>query len=94
MTVMNRAWDLIGLEACPGAFQWEQDEIPVEWQTVAGWHGDVSASSGIHRAPAESEEQLQGRFDGEAENAPRLLELLDHHLPFYRKLSSRVIETD
>jgi hypothetical protein len=91
VATMSLAWEQLGLTPCPGAFNWKAGSTPEEWQTVSGWHGDVSASSGIRREPAESEDMIQRRFDSEAKKAPNLCQLLDHHMPFYRELRSRAI---
>lgn len=91
---MSALWRKIDLPVVEGAFAW-QGETPDEWEQVGGWHGAVSASEGIRQVSpedaardlAEKDRALRAR----AEQAPHLLDLLDHHRVFYERLKSVAI---
>lgn len=83
-------WQAVGLPPADHAFEW-QSESPDEWAQVAGWHGEVSASSSI-RPIAEDEPQRQRlAFERLVEQRPIAQEFLDHHLPYYVKLKRHAL---
>ena len=85
---ISQAWQYLGLSHKPDAFHWDQNNIPEDWKSVTDWHQNVIASTGIRKPSAESEQQINQRFEQAAQQAPRLRELLDHHLPYYEKLKA------
>lgn len=83
---LTRVWQYLDLPIKDHAFQWNNEAVPEDWQSVSGWHGDVIASSGINSLPQESDKEIQQRFDDAAAKSPQLKAFLDHHWPFYLKL--------
>lgn len=84
---MRALWSRIGLDDRPGALCWSEEAIPDEWRQVADWHRAVSESTGI-RPPDEDEAAIEAAFSEAATAAPRLTNLLTHHMPFYRRLQA------
>ena len=84
---MAALWNRIGLDWRDEAFDWAREETPQDWEQVSAWHEDVSTSSGIRGADAEELLRKEIEFEDLAETAPHLRKFLEHHLPFYRKLS-------
>jgi len=70
----------IGVDFLPEALSWDEP-VPAEWRHVAGWHGDLSHSSGI----AASDGTVRRAASG-LDAAAHLREYYAHHLPFYRRL--------
>ena len=88
--MMRRFWHELGLDFREQALGWEAGKIPEDWDYVKGWHGSVGDSAGIR--PVESDLQEAEQAFGEAcEQAPRLREYLEHHLPFYRHLQQYAV---
>ena len=87
---MAAFWAGIGLEYRAEAFDWAKAQ-PRDWQQVGAWHEEVSTSSGIRAADAEEMLRKDLEFETLAETHPHLRELLDHHMPFYQKLSARAL---
>lgn len=79
---LAEVWRRAGLEFVDGAFEWQSGEVPRDWERVAGWHGNVLASTGI----AAATDDAQDVFDRAAAKAPHLREFLAHHEPYYVKL--------
>lgn len=82
---MRAYWDAVGLDYSEAAFDWQAP--PRDWEHVSAWHEEASTSSGIRTADAEEMLRKQMEFDALAEEVPHLRDYLDHHLPFYRRLS-------
>jgi hypothetical protein len=79
---MIRAWcDAVGLEFLPHSLEWGKPP-PEEWRNVSGWHGEVMASDGIGRRPA----QADGRPDITLDSDAKLRRFYEHHRPFYELL--------
>ncbi|MEO1194040.1 MAG: hypothetical protein AAFY02_19945 [Pseudomonadota bacterium] len=88
--VVGALWQAIGLPPAPQAFDWH-GEKPADWQQVEGWHGAVSASSGI-RPLTDAELQAQKEiFARLAAEQPRVQALMDHHRPFYEQLKAEAL---
>ncbi|MGI9334752.1 MAG: hypothetical protein ACR2RL_16540 [Gammaproteobacteria bacterium] len=83
---VRAVWRAAGLSDAPHAFEWRSAEVPADWQQVAGWHRSATDSSKIEAGPPEDEVTIQNRFDETAANAPKLLDYLSHHWPFYERL--------
>lgn len=87
---MRAFWAAVGLDWRDEAFDWGR-ETPQSWEQVSAWHEEVSTSSGIRAADAEEMLRKELEFDAMAEKAPKLRELLAHHMPFYRRLSEAAL---
>jgi len=87
---MAALWARIGLDYREAAFDWAA-AAPRDWEHVSAWHEEASTSSGIRGADAEEMLRKQMEFDALAEEAPHLRAWLDHHMPFYEKLSEVAI---
>jgi hypothetical protein len=87
---MARVWEAVGLPFSEAAFDW-QAEKPKDWEQVGGWHGDVSASSGIRPVSAEEGREAREKFEALAEDHPRMRDHLAHHQPFYELLQAEAI---
>jgi len=61
------------------SLSWDEHALPEDWKPVAGWHTDLSGSSGIGSV-ARSRTSL--------DDAPHLRQMCDYHMPFYEKLRS------
>lgn len=79
---MGAVWDRAGLDFVGGAFEWQSGEVPQDWERVAGWHGNVLASTGIAAATGDAADV----FERAAAKAPHLREFLAHHAFYYDKL--------
>jgi len=79
---MRAVWGRAGLDFVVGAFEWQSGAVPKDWERVAGWHGNVLASTGIAAATGDAEEV----FERAAAKAPHLREFLAHHAFYYDKL--------
>jgi hypothetical protein len=66
----------LGIPFLPHAMTWS-GELPDEWQHVAGWQTDMTASKGI-RKTADGEFRL--------DDYPALLDMVHHHKPFYEAM--------
>lgn len=75
-------WHRAGLDFVEGAFEWQSGDVPQDWERVAGWHGDVLASTGISAAVYDAEDV----FERAAAEAPHLRDFLTHHQLYYDKL--------
>jgi len=82
---MRAYWDAVGLEYCETAFDWQAP--PRDWEHVSAWHEEAMTSSGIRTADAEEMLRKEMEFEALAEEVPHLRDYLDHHAPFYQKLS-------
>lgn len=83
---MIRAYSAaIGIDFLPHALEWGK-EVPEDWQSVTGWHGDVIGAPGIRK----ENETSDGRDDGKPvvtlDSAPHLRNHYDHHRPYFDKL--------
>ncbi|MGI9317458.1 MAG: hypothetical protein ACR2QW_09020 [bacterium] len=85
--VIGAMWQRIGLEIKPEAFEWNQDDAPDDWKQVNQWHHSALKQQSIKKERM-SEQELQKQFDDAAKSAPRLQQLLEYHLPYYRKLAA------
>lgn len=86
---MRLYWDAIGLDYNAAAFDWQ--DPPKEWEHVSAWHEEARTSSGIRTADPEEMLRKEVEFDALAEREPHLRDYLDHHAPFYAKLSELVL---
>ena len=91
--VMRRFWQALGLDYRASALDWQQSAPPPDWQYVSGWHQNVSASTGIRNLSSGEEEAREAEFERLCEQAPRLRDYLQHHLPYYRKLCELSLPT-
>ncbi|MEL7258796.1 MAG: hypothetical protein AAFN80_13270 [Pseudomonadota bacterium] len=82
---MRAYWARVELEYREAAFDWQAP--PREWEHVSAWHEEAMTSSGIRTADAEEMLRKEMEFEALAEEVPHLREYLDHHAPFYQKLS-------
>ncbi len=81
-------WQALGLEYVDHAFSWQSEDVPREWQQVAGWHQRTAQHSRI--APEQRKDiEVQREFAELLREAPWLQAYLDHHWPYYLELSSR-----
>lgn len=87
---MAAFWSHVGLDYREEAFNWAKEQ-PKDWQQVGAWHEEVSTSSGIRAADAEEMLRKELEFEAMAETHPHLREMLEHHMPFYLKLSERAL---
>ncbi|KIC09027.1 hypothetical protein RA19_17200 [Leisingera sp. ANG-M1] len=90
---LARMWEKIGLEFSEAAFDW-QNENPKDWQQVDGWHGDVSSSRAIRPLTLEEIAGQERKFFALARKEPRLLDYLEHHLPYYLRLKGAALGED
>ncbi len=88
---MGRFWQALGLDYRERALSWEQGETPGDWHYVEGWHGSVSASSGI-RPPADDDTAAE--FERLCRDAPQLRDFLDTHQPYYERLRAFSLESE
>lgn len=72
--------DQVGLPFRPGALNWQPGDRP-EWSRTAGWHEQVSRSSGF--------EQGSSAYAQTVDNNAALARFSAHHEPFYRALHDR-----
>ena len=82
VSVISAYWRAVGLADTPKAFTWS-DEVPEDWQQVAGWHGSVMNSRAIRPMRAQDKADQSARFKAAAQKAPHLREMLSHHRAFY-----------
>ncbi len=90
--VIGKMWHCVGLEFRAEAFEWKSDDAPEDWKQVGQWHRSALNKQSIKRETI-SERELQTQFDRAAESAPLLQKLLEHHLPFYRKLEAAALRS-
>ncbi len=74
---MRAYCDALELPFVEESLNWDSDTLPPDWMPVAGWHTDLSSSSGIGKV-AHSHASL--------DDAPHLRRMCDYHMPFYEKL--------
>lgn len=86
---MRALWARIGLDYTDAAFDWQAP--PQDWEHVSAWHEEASTSSGIRTADPEEMLRKEMEFEQLAEEVPHLRDYLNHHAPFYRKLSERAL---
>lgn len=86
--MMAAWWKIIGLPFRERAFDW-QTPTPEDWQQVEGWHGKVTQAAGIRPLSAEDVERQKKEFDDKARAHPKMLEFLEHHLPFYEAMKAQ-----
>ena len=87
-------WRRIGLTPVADAFEWSSDDVPDDWQQVAGWHETVATSGAIRNYSAEDTAVRRAEFEAAAAAAPQLNAYLAHHLPFYEKLRELALRPD
>ncbi len=88
-----RFFDHIGLEQREQALAWEsmsKDDLPEEWKSVSGWHGDVTSATGLR--PPEDEADVEAKFEAAANKTPKLRRFLDQHQPYYDLLRERALQ--
>ncbi len=91
VSMIAKLWEQIDLPFRAQAFSWNQQETPEDWDRVAGWHAEVTSSSGIRPHKAAQEIKARQRFDDTATQAPQLYDYLAHHRPFYNKLRAQAL---
>ena len=69
----------LGLPFIEESLRWDNDALPNEWTHVAGWHADLSTSTGLGSVK---------RARTSLGDAPHLQQMCDYHMPFYEKLRS------
>lgn len=79
---LAEVWRRAGLEFIDDAFEWRSGDVPPDWERVAGWHGNVLASTGI----AVASDDAQNVFDKAVAEAPHLRDFLAHHEIYYDRL--------
>lgn len=84
--MMQSYWQKVGLDYTEAAFEWQAP--PTDWKHVSAWHEDAMTTSGIRTADAEEILRKEMEFDALAERVPHLRDYLNHHAPFYQKLSA------
>lgn len=72
----------LGIRFIEASLNWGDDALPKEWMHVAGWHTDLSGSSGIGRVQ---------RAATSLDDAPHLRQLCDYHMPYYEKLRAHCL---
>ena len=82
---MQAYWGSIGLADSPGALNWG-NEVPADWQQVAGWHRDVMSSSSIRPLAEDKSREVEAGFARLVAAQPRFREILNRHMPFYDSL--------
>jgi len=82
---MRALWGAIGLDYSEAAFNWQAP--PKDWEPVSAWHEEAMTSSGIRTADAEEMLRKEMEFHALAEDVPHLRDYLEHHAPFYQRLS-------
>ncbi|MEM7599719.1 MAG: hypothetical protein AAF382_18680 [Pseudomonadota bacterium] len=83
---MKAFWGALGLEWRAEAFDWGRP--PEDWDGVSAWHEAASTSSGIRSADAEEMVRVEMEFEAAvADGAGHLRDYLDHHWPFYARMS-------
>ena len=87
-------WRRVGLTPVADAFEWSSDDVPDDWQQVAGWHETVATSGAIRNYSAEDTAVRRAEFEAAAAAAPQLNDYLAHHLPFYEKLRELALRPD
>lgn len=87
---MARFWQAVGLPFSEAAFDW-QSEKPKDWEQVGGWHGDVSASTGIRPLTDEEIRAQRETFEKMAQAHPNMRAHLAHHRPFYDLLAAEAL---
>ena len=88
--VIGALWQAWGLGDADHAFEW-QSAPPADWEQVGGWHGAVSASSGIAPPPAGAEAREQAAFGDACAVFPHLRGYLDAHLSAYENLCKHAL---
>ncbi len=87
--IMRALWARIGLDYREAAFDWQAP--PEDWEHVSAWHEEARTSSGIRTADPEEMLRKELEFDALAEKVPHLRDYLNHHAPYYRKLSDEAL---
>ena len=88
---MRSVWKALGREWREAAFQW--GETPKDWGQVSAWHETASTSSGIRSADAEEMVRVEIEFEAAVKGgAAHLRDYLDHHLPYYQRLSEVALQ--
>jgi len=82
---MRLYWEAVGLDYRAAAFDWQ--DPPKDWEHVSAWHEEARTSSGIRTADAEEMLRKEMEFDALVEQVPRLRDYVEHHAPYYAKLS-------
>ncbi len=89
---MTRFWEALRLDWRDEAFEWDT-ETPQDWEQVSAWHEQASTSSGIRCADAEEMVRKEMEFEAAVEGgAGHLRAYLDHHMPFYQRLSDAALQ--
>lgn len=83
-------WKQIGLPNIPAAFDWHLGP-PKDWKQVENWHADVGRSNGIRPLTLEDLNKQDTAFFGMAQKEPKLLNLLEHHAPYYFRLKAQAV---
>ncbi|MCP5036789.1 MAG: hypothetical protein GY945_04230 [Rhodobacteraceae bacterium] len=91
--VIAALWQRMNLPHINAAFNWAE-ETPKDWAQVEGWHGNVTASTGIRPTSAAETEAKKEKFARCVAKAPHLREYLDHHSVYYEKLKAFAVKAD
>ena len=90
--IIGAMWQRTGLEYIADAFEWKKEDTPEDWKQVSRWHRSTLDRRSIERETI-SDVALRAEFDMAAKSAPRLNNLLQHHLPFYQKLAASALRS-
>ncbi len=90
-SLLRTLWASIGLTDAEHALRW-RNESPKDWQQVEGWHGEVMNSTGIRPLGATELDQQTHEFEQMSNRYPRMLDYLEHHLPYYETLKAQAIQ--
>lgn len=88
--MMAAWWKIIGLPFRERAFDW-QEPVPEDWQQVEGWHGKVTQAAGIRPLSEQDRARQRAEFEEKARAHPKMLDYLEHHLPFYEALKAEAL---
>ena len=87
---MSGFWEALGLEWREEAFDWGQ--APTDWSGVRAWHEAASSSTGIESVDAEEMLRVEMAFEAAVKKgASQLQDYLDHHWPYFEKLSQAAL---
>lgn len=89
-SAMTNLWTKIGLSFEEGAFAWST-ERPSDWAQVDGWHSDAGTSKSIRPLSLDDIIKEEDAFFSAAAREPRMLEYLEHHMPYYLRLKAAAV---
>ena len=80
----------VGLEFKPHSLQWDNASSPKAWESVEGWHQQVTSSTGVNTMEPQSQAEMEQQFEAyvRTADAPHLYDYLQHHQEFYEQLKA------